>query len=110
VEFPLTEKLSLFVNGGLNLAVGDTRFTYTETVTYNGGTRAVRAAAGSQVDVLAGGYAGGGLAYELNAEWGVFAGAQFQTAGRSINQQGGKEAVLDMGQTIVVTLGVSYRW
>lgn len=110
VEFPLCQKLSLFVQGGLNLAIGDTKFSYTETVTYTDGDRAVRSASGSQTDFLVGAYAGGGLNYELNDHWGVLAGAQFQTAGRSINGQGGKEAVLDMGQTIVVTAGVSYRW
>lgn len=110
IEFPLTEKLALFLNGGLNLAIGDTRFSYTETVAYDGTVRAVRAATGSQTDLLVGGYAGGGFGYTIDEHWGVLAGAQFQTAGRSINNQGGKEAVLDMGETIVVTVGVSYRW
>lgn len=110
VEFPLTEKIALFVNAGLNLAIGDTTFTYTETVAYNGATRAVRSASGSQLDVLVGAYAGGGLSYAINEKWGVFAGAQFQTAGRSFNNQGGKESVLDMGATVVVTVGVSRSW
>ena len=110
VEFPLTEKVALFVNAGLNLAIGDSTFTYTETVAYNGATRAMRSASGSQLDVLVGGYAGGGFSYAFNEKWGVFAGAQFQTAGRSFNHQGGKESVLDMGQTVVVTVGVSRSW
>lgn len=110
VEFPLTEKLSLFVNGGLNIAVGATDFSFTETITFDNATRAVRKDTGSQTDVLVGGYAGGGLAYALNDRWGVLAGAQFQTAGRSINEQGGKQSVLDMGATIVVTVGISYSF
>ena len=107
VEFPLTEKLSLFVNGGLNIAIGATDFSYTETVTFDNATRAEHTEAGSQTDVLVGGYAGGGLSYALNDRWSVLAGAQFQTAGRSTNEQGGKESVLDMGETIIVTLGIS---
>ncbi len=110
VEFPLTEKLSLFVNGGLNIAIGDTRFSFTETVSFNNEVRAVRADAGSHTDVLVGGYVGGGLGYTLNDRWGVLVGAQFQTAGRSVNEQGGKESVLDMGETVVVTVGVSYSF
>lgn len=109
-EIPLTEKLSMFVNGGLNMAIGDTKFSYTETVEFDGGTRATRTAKGSQTDFLVGGYAGGGFEYAIDEHWGALAGAQFQTAGRSINTQGGKEAVLDMGQTIVVTVGISYKW
>ena len=110
VEFPLTEKVALFANAGLNLAIGDSTFTYSETVAYNGATRATRSASGSQLDVLVGGYAGGGFSYAFNEKWGAFAGAQFQTAGRSFNNQGGKESVLDMGQTVVVTVGVSRSW
>jgi hypothetical protein len=110
VEVPLTEKLSLFLDGGLNMAIGDTRFSYTETVAYTDGVRATRSAKGSQTDFLVGGYAGAGFDYAFNEHWGALVGAQFQTAGRSINNQGGKEAVLDMGQTIVVTVGVSYKW
>lgn len=109
-EIPLCEKLALFVQAGLNLAIGDTEFGYTETVDYDGGTRAERRSKGSQTDFLVGAYAGGGFSYDLNEQWSVMAGAQFQTAGRSINTQGGKEAVLDMGETIVVTVGISYRW
>ena len=110
VEFPLTEKLSLFVNGGLNIAVSATDFSFTETVTFDNATRAVRTDAGSQADVLVGGYAGGGLSYALTDRWGVLAGAQLQTAGRSINEQGGKQSVLNMGETVVVTVGVSYSF
>lgn len=110
VEFPLNEKFSLYVNGGLNLAIGATEFSFAETVTYNGNTRVTRADRGSQTDVLVGGYCGGGLSYAINEKWGVFAGAQFQTAGRSVNEQGGKLSVLDMGETIVVTVGVSYSF
>jgi hypothetical protein len=110
VEVPITGKFSIFANAGLNLAIGDTTFTYNETVDYNGDTRATRSDSGSQLDVLVGFYAGGGLSYQFNDKWGVFAGAQFQTAGRSINKAGGKESVLDMGETIVVTVGVSRSW
>ena len=110
LEFPLTGKLSLFVNGGLNIAVGATEFSFTETVDFENATRAVRADAGSQTDVLVGGYVGGGLSYALNDRWDVLAGAQFQSAGRSINEQGGKQSVLDMGETVVVTIGVGYSF
>lgn len=110
VDFPLTEKLSVFLNGGLNIAIGATEFSFTETVAFDNGIRAMRTDAGSQTDVLVGGYAGGGLAYSFNKRWRGMAGAQFQTAGRSINEQGGKQSVLDMGQTIIVTIGVGYSF
>jgi hypothetical protein len=110
LEVPVTEKFAVFFNAGLSLAIGDTTFSYNETVDYSGGTRATRSDSGSQLDLLVGFYAGGGLSYQFNDKWGAFAGAQFQTAGRSINEAGGKQSVLDMGETIVVTVGVSRSW
>jgi hypothetical protein len=110
IEVPINDKFAVFFNGGLNLAIGDTEFSFRETVAYTDGTRAVRSGSGSNLDVLVGGYVGGGLSYAINEKWGVFTGAQFQTAGRSFNNAGGKESVLDMGKTIVVTVGVSRSW
>lgn len=110
VEFPLTKKVSVFLNGGLNIAIGATDFSFTETVAFDNDIRALRMDAGSQTDVLVGGYAGGGVAYSFTDQWRVIAGAQFQTAGRSINEQGGKQSVLDMGETIIVTIGVGYSF
>jgi hypothetical protein len=37
-------------------------------------------------------------------------GAQFQTAGRPLNEQGGKQSVLEVGPTLVAALGISRLW
>jgi hypothetical protein len=38
------------------------------------------------------------------------AGAQYQAAGRTIDKAKSKESLLDMGQSIVVTFGVTYSF
>ncbi|TAL06075.1 MAG: hypothetical protein EPO07_02500 [Verrucomicrobia bacterium] len=118
LEIPLDkeEKYAFTLNGGLNLVIGDLDFRYTETVDIAGAGSIVgpgsqsRAARGAQTDFLVGAYVGGQFSYAIDENWGVFAGAQFQTAGRAVNSKGGKEAVLDMGQTVVVQVGVSYSF
>jgi hypothetical protein len=69
-----------------------------------------RAGSGSQTDFLVGAYFGGNIEYALTEEVGLFVGAQFQTAGRSINQEDGKTAILDMGQAVIVSVGASYSF
>jgi opacity protein-like surface antigen len=109
-EYPLSERFTAFGNVGLNMVIGAMEFTYTETVEFNGNVRATRQDSGSESDFLIGLYAGMGISYAFDENWSVFAGAQFQTAGKSVSKEGGKEAVLDMGKAIVVNIGVSYSF
>jgi len=109
-EYPLGKGFSTYANVGLNLVIGDMTYTYNETVTFNGNVRATHRDSGSQTDVLVGVYVGAGISYAISEEWSVFAGAQLQTAGRSVTKEGGQEAVLDMGKAIVVNIGVSYSF
>jgi hypothetical protein len=109
-QLPLNDRFSLFINTGLYLAVGDTRFTFNETVVVDDVGTQSRAGSGSQTDFLVGAYFGGNIEYALTEEVGLFVGAQFQTAGRSINQEDGKTAILDMGQAVIVSVGASYSF
>ena len=59
---------------------------------------------------MVGAYFGAGISYALTEDWSLFAGAQFQTAGKSVTKDSGKEAVLDMSKAIVVNIGVSYSF
>ena len=114
-EYPLNDKFSVLLSGGLYLVVGDTRFSFQERVTIvdpvTGAERTeFHSGAGSQLDFLVGGYVGANIAYAITEDVGVFVGAQFQGAGRSVNRQKGKESVLDMGQSVVVSIGASYSF
>jgi hypothetical protein len=117
-EVPITEKFSAIVSGGLTLVYAASDFSYTETVTISDLGQVRRSSSASEDDFLVGGYAGLTLAYAITEEFGVFAGAQYQAAGRAVSStptlkghpMTNKEAVLDMGSSIVVSLGISYSF
>ena len=114
-EYPLNNKFSLLFSGGLYLVVGDSHFRFKETVTIvdpitGAQTTEQHRGSASQIDFLVGGYVGANIEYQLTKEFGLFAGAQFQTAGRAVNKARGKVSVLDMGESVVVSIGASYSF
>jgi hypothetical protein len=109
-EVPLNDKFSLLFSGGLYLAVGNSEFKFHETVTIEGVGTETHSGSSSQTDFLVGGYIGGNVEYALTTDVGLFVGAQFQSAGQTVNKSKGKEAVLNMGESVVVTFGVSYSF
>ena len=117
-EVPIYKRLSAFLSGGLTLAIGDSEFDYRETVTIEDSGSVTRSSSGSQTDFLVGWYVAGNLAYAINDEWGVFAGVQFQAAGRSVNEssvrngqiESKKQSVLDLNECLMIVFGVSYSF
>ena len=117
-EVPIYKRLYGILSGGLTLAIGDTDFSYRETVTIEGSGTVTRTSSGSQTDFLVGGYVTGNLAYHINDEWSAFAGIQYQMAGESVtssrvkngDQQSKKQSVLDLGEAVMVVFGVSYSF
>ncbi|MEJ2422830.1 MAG: hypothetical protein P8018_14205 [Acidobacteriota bacterium] len=110
VELPLNDRSSLMVGGGLFLAVADTDFSYHETVTIpNVGTQTY-SGSGGQTDVLIGGYVGANVEYALTKQVGLFAGARFQGAGSSVTQAQGRQAILNLNESVIVSVGASYSF
>ena len=116
LEVPLSAKFAVTISGGLALALGQTDFSFRENVTItdpqyvNVALSKPRSGSGSQTDLLVGGYVGASLSYTLTRELSLVAGAQFQAQGRAANDQGGKEAVLDLGSAVLVSLGATYSF
>jgi hypothetical protein len=116
LEVPLNRKFSLNFGGGFTLAWADTQFSFRETVMisdplYNINlTSTLRSGSGSETDFLIGGYAGAGLSYAISDQVGVFAGAMFQAAGNAVNKENGKQSVLNLGQSVIVSIGASYSF
>ena len=109
-EVELSRKFSLMFNGGLYLAAGDSRFSYQETVSLPGVGTEFHSGAGSQTDFLIGGYVGGNVEYAVTKDIALFAGARFQSAGRPVNQETGKEAILNLNQSVIVSIGATYSF
>jgi hypothetical protein len=115
VEYPLSERFSLLFSGGLYLVVGDSHFEFREKVTIVDPVTGIatienHSGSSSQTDFLVGGYVGMNVMYSLTKNVDLFVGAQLQSAGRSVTHSSGKEAVLDMGKSVVVSIGASYSF
>lgn len=107
---PLNDRFKLLFNGGVYLAMGDSRFSYRETVTIPGVGSVHRESSGSETDYLIGGYVGGNVEYALSKDLALFVGAQFLSAGRPVNHEQGKEAILNLNQSLIVSIGASYSF
>jgi hypothetical protein len=121
LEIPISEKFSAILSGGLTLGFGDTHFKFRETVSITDplfagelgqplGATVSRSGSGSQTDFLLGGYVGASLSYALTERVSLLVGAQFQAAGEAVNNTKGKQAILDLGQSIIVSLGANYSF
>jgi hypothetical protein len=109
-EVPLNDKFSLLFSGGLYLAISDTKFSFNEIVTIDGAGSEVHSGSTSTTDFLVGGYVGANLSYALTEEVSLFIGGQFQSAGRTVNHAQGKESILNVSESVVVSIGASYSF
>ena len=120
IEFPVTDKLSVNAGAGLALIFVSSDFSYSsETVTINpavdpSGLLSQTHAAGSDSDsdLLLGGYLNAGVAWALNENWSVFGGVEFQIADDYTHRDSasGKAAEMNLGETVIGFLGVSYTF
>jgi hypothetical protein len=111
LEVPLNHTFTAGLSGGFALAYVQSDFSFGETVSISGlAASQSHAGAGSHCDWLPGGYVAATLTAALNEHWAVSAGAQFQSVGHYTHSQSSKQAVLDLSQSIFVTLGLSYSF
>jgi hypothetical protein len=115
-EVPLTRKLILSLGGGLTLAWADSQFSFQEQVFISDPLYGInlasgpRSGGGSQTDFLVGGYGGGSLGYDITERVRLLAGVLYQAAGRAVGDHGGKQSVLDLGKSVIFTVGASYAF
>jgi hypothetical protein len=115
IEFPVSERLSLFVDGGLTLAVAQTKFSFDETVTINDPAFDIQnsghhSGSGWDTDVAVGGYIEGGVSYAINKRWSAVGAVEYQMAGHEINDVQGKQSVLNLNKAFIISLGVTYSF
>jgi hypothetical protein len=115
-EVPLSRKFSVMLDGGLALAYAQSTFSFEETVlisdpfygiNLNSGSRY---GSGSQTDFLVGGYAGANLGYAISERVRLVGGAMFQATGSPVNERAGKSSVLDLGRSVIFSIGATYSF
>jgi hypothetical protein len=117
LEMPLFRRASVAFSAGLSLAMIDSEFSYSESVTVADigavlqpgvtGTQS-RSGKGSDSGLLFGGYLGARFSYALTRRVDLFGGVEFQHLGSFHQSVDGTKAKTDLGQTVFLSFGVGY--
>ena len=109
LDYPITDKVNLWISGGLALGLLNAEASWNETISL--GTSAVDSVGrDSDVDFLLGWYVGGNISWDITPRWSVLGGVQFQDLGKYSHNFGGRTASLDLSKSIFVNIGASYRF
>jgi hypothetical protein len=110
LEIPLSKTFSVALSGGLSLAEINSDFRFTETIQVGALTLPSTRGSGSHSDWLAGGYVEGTVSCAVTKSAALVAGVQFQDLGRYSQVVSGKEAALNLNESLFVTLGLTYSF
>jgi len=115
-EVPLSRKFSITLDGGLTLGYAQSTFSFEETVLISDPFYGInlnsgpRYGSGSQTDFLIGGYAGANLGFAISERVRLVGGAMFQSTGRTFNDREGKSSMLDLGRSVIFSIGATYSF
>lgn len=110
VEFPITRNLSAGIGGGVAIVYVSSEFSYSETVSISGVGVQQHQASGHDDGWVFGGYASAFVNFRLVEDLCFTGGAQFQSVQDYTHREGGKSAVLRLGEAIFFTMGLSYSF
>ena len=109
-EWTFAKRFSVALSGGLLLAPTRIDYEFSETRTIAGGAPISTQEEADESDLLYGNYVGATLRYDFSRQWGVFAGAQYQTLNELEQTVAGRTARLEQDGTVVGVAGVSWRF
>ncbi|HAV64938.1 MAG TPA: hypothetical protein DCY13_21525, partial [Verrucomicrobiales bacterium] len=110
IEYPISTKWSASLSGGLDLAVVDGSFDFLETLVLPGSEQLTRSGSSSRTEVLVGVYVAGRVSYAIDESWRVFGGAEYRNVGTFNHSVNGSGFRLDLGGTVLATVGVGYSF
>jgi opacity protein-like surface antigen len=110
LEAPIGNRFTVSFSGGLALALVDSELRFKETVNVPGVGTTTRSGSGSHSDLMAGWYVSGGFSYALSDSVGLFAAVQYQDVGLYKETEKRKQAQLELGGNIFLSLGVSFSF
>ena len=110
IEWNFNRRFSVAFSGGLSLAPALLDYQFEEEIALESGrTRSARGAA-SKTDLLYGNYVGGVVRFQITEQWGVYAGAQYETVNEWEQSINNRTATLDPGSTFYGVAGVTFRF
>ena len=111
IEIPLTRKLSLGMGFGLSAVHVDGSFSFSEQViTVPGGPQPVVSDKVDRADWKSGFYVDTKLNWNINPEWSVFAGLQYQHLGTFKIEALGRQGRIGLESAIGITAGVGFSF
>lgn len=110
IEWNFNRRFSVAFSGGLALAPALIDYEFDETVAVDSGRFHRERATSNKTDLLYGNYVGGTVRFQFTEQWGVYAGAQYQTLNDWEHSVGNRTAELDAGSTFYGVAGVTWRF
>jgi hypothetical protein len=107
---PLTTNFSLVVDGGLVLAWIHSDFSFSQVTVLQYGSPVVESGTSSKTGWQPGAYFGVNFRYAMSERWSALVGARYEGFGNYRHETGGKQAELQFGKSVFVTLGVAYSF
>ena len=90
IEYPLSKRFFVSVDGGLALLFIDSKFSFTDHITGPGLTPSTESASGKNTDILVGPYIAADISLKLSTHARIFTGLQFQDLGTYTHTEGGE--------------------
>lgn len=110
LDYQLAEHVTFSLSGGLTLAVVDSEFTFTEVNTIVGVGAQTFNGRNRSADVLVGGYASARVAWWLTDNVNIFTGLTYQNIGSFRQQANGRNARLNLGNTVSLDVGMGFSF
>jgi len=109
LDFPMSEKWSLHLSGGLAVGLLDDNEAWQQSLNTGAGTFTA-SGQGADFRTLWGYYVSLDAAYQINKRWGVEGGVQYEDIGQYSHSFSGRTVQLDLSQSLFVQVGVSYSF
>lgn len=109
LEISPTPRLSLSLEGGLNLALIDGRYSQSSTTTSGTLVAAVQSE-GSDRELIPGFYLGGGASYRFSEDWGVYFNARYDFLDDFSVGTGDSRANLSFDESFMISTGVLFSF
>lgn len=110
IEWNFSRRFSVALSGGLSLAPALIDYEFEESISTTGFAQVERNGSTSKTDLLYGNYVGGVVRFQITEQWGVYAGAQYETLNEWEARVNNRTATLDPGSTFYGVAGVTFRF
>ena len=113
IELPFgkKEQFTILVSVGPAVGLIHANEHWKQTLTLDGsGNSSSTSGGGSNTDILWGWYGAATANYQFDKHWGISAGVQYQDLGTYNHSFSGRNAQLDLSQSIFLEIGISYSF